>query len=124
MPPELLSLLLVGVRPFAAGKEATLAEEAFAAGDGERHHHPVSYLQLFVVLADLDDLAHRLVTEHVPAFHLGDDAVENVQVRAAYGASRHLDDGVSPVLNRRIGNALAADVALAVPGQCFHLRSP
>ena len=51
---------------------------------------------------------------------LGNDAVEDVQVGAADRAGRHLDDGVARMLDLRIGHALAAHVALAVPGQCFH----
>ena len=38
--------------------------------------------------------------------------------------ARHLDDGVARVLDFRIGNLLAPDVALAVPRQCFHENAP
>src|SRR6202044_3626091 len=56
MSPQLLGHLVVWVRPLAARKEALLAEEAFAAGDRERHDYPVPDLELLVLLPDLDDL--------------------------------------------------------------------
>ena len=62
--------------------EAALAEEAFAAGDGEGHDDAVADLELLVLGADLDDLAHGLVAEHVAAFHLRDDAVDRCAGRS------------------------------------------
>ena len=75
MAPQLRGLLVIGVGALAAGEEAALAEEAFAAGDGERHDHAVADLQLLVLGADLDHLAHGLVAEDVAALHRRDDAV-------------------------------------------------
>ena len=92
-----------------------LAEEAFAAGDREGHDDAVADLQLFVLGADLDHLAHVLMAEDVAAFHRGNDAAIDVQIGAADGAGGHLDDGVARMLDFRIRNFLAADVAFAVP---------
>jgi hypothetical protein len=39
------------------------------------------------------------------------DAVEDVEVGAADGAGRHLDDGIAPMLDLRVRYAFAADVA-------------
>ena len=122
--PQLGRLLVIGIGALAAGEVAALAEEAFAAGDGERHDDPVADLELLVLRADLDDLAHGLVAEDVAALHLRDDAVEDVQVGAADGAGRHLDDGVARMLDFGIRHALAAHVALAVPDQSFHALTP
>jgi hypothetical protein len=44
-----------------------------------------------------------------------------MKIRAADRAGRHLDDGVAPLLDSRIWNALASNVVFAVPGQCFHV---
>ena len=120
---ELLGLhLAVRVGALAAGPVAPFALAALAAADGEGHHHAVADLELLVVAADLDHLAHGLVAEHVAALHGGDEAAHQVQVGAADGAGGDLDDGVAAVLDRRIGDAVAADVALAVPSQCLHAR--
>ena len=80
--------------------------------------------ELGEALADLDDLAHEFVAEHVAGLHGRHLAVHQVEVRAADGAGRHLDDDVAGILDLRIGNRVAADVALAVPAQCLHGGSP
>ena len=61
------------------------AGRAGAAGDRERHDHPVADPQLVGVDAgtDLDDLAHELVAHHVALLHRRHVAVEQVQVGAA-----------------------------------------
>ena len=58
-------------------------------------------LSFLLLRADFDDFAHRLVADDVAAFHVGDDAVEDVQVGAADRAGRHLDDGVARMLDLR-----------------------
>ena len=124
MSPQLLGHLVIRVRALAARKEALLAEEALAAGDRERHHDAVADFELLVFGADLDHLAHGLMAEDVALFHRGHDAVEQMQVRAADGAGRHLDDGIASVLDLGIRHGLAANVVLAVPGQRLHRKSP
>ena len=93
---------LVAVGPLAHGKIAAPTLLALTAGDRERDDDPVSDLERGVVLADLDDLAHRLVAQDVARLHAGHEVVVEVQVGSADRAARHLDDGVSPLLDRRI----------------------
>ena len=50
----------------ATGVVAPFAEEALAAGNRERHNHTVADLKLGVIRADLDHLAHGLVTDDSP----------------------------------------------------------
>ena len=97
MAPQLFRFCLVRVGALATGIVASLAEEAFAAGDGERHNHTVADLELGVAGADLDHLAHGLVTDDVALLHLGDDAVIDVQIGATDGAGRDLDDRVARI---------------------------
>jgi hypothetical protein len=97
------------------------------AGPGNRewHHDAVTDFQLAVYpRANLDHFAHRLVADHIAALHLRNDAVEDVEVGAAYGAGRHLDDGVARMLDFRVGDRFAADVVLAVPDEGFHSITP
>jgi hypothetical protein len=60
------------------------------------------------------------MTENVAAFHAGDDASINVEVRAAYGAGRYFDDGVARMFDAGIVNGFAANVAFPVPCKRFH----
>src|SRR6185312_5455668 len=124
MSPQLLGHLVVRVRPLAARKEALLAEETLAAGDRERHHYPVANFELLVVGSDLDDFAHSFMAQDIALFHRRHHAVEQMEIRATDGTGRNLDDGISPVLDRRIRHRLAADVVFAVPSQRLHRVSP
>ena len=51
---------------------------------------------------DLHDLAHHLMAHDVAGQHGGDEVVEKVQVGAADGTARHLDDCVPRLLDFRI----------------------
>jgi hypothetical protein len=73
------------------------------------------HLKLIVLGTDLDNFAHGLVAEDVALFHRGHDAVEQMQVRAADGAGRDFDDGISPLLDLGVGNGVTSNVVLAVP---------
>ena len=116
-----MSAILLAVGALADREIAALALLALAADDGERHDDPVALLQLAVdARADLDDLAHHLVAHDVAGQHRGDEVVEEVQVRAADGAARHLDDGIARVLDLGVGDGVVADVFFAVPDECFH----
>lgn len=75
----------------------------------------VGNLELGVVVADLHHLAHGLVADDVAFLHFRDDAVKDVQIRAADGAGGDLDDGVTWILDFGIRNRLVAHIALAVP---------
>ena len=59
--------------------------------------------------------------DDVALLHFGNDAVENVKVRAANSSGRYLYDGIARRLNFRIGNSFATNVAFTVPAQRFHV---
>lgn len=120
MAPQLLGLLGVGVGTFAAGIEAVLAEKAFTAGNGERHHHPVAHLEFRVVFPDFDNIAHGLMAKNIALFHGRHDAVEQMQIRAADRTGRHLDNRVAPILDLGVRDLFTAYIAFAVPGEGFH----
>src|SRR5688572_29762716 len=60
------------------------------------------------------------MADDVALFHGRNDAIEQVQVRSADGAGRHLDDGVARVFDLRIHHRVVADVALTVPAERLH----
>jgi hypothetical protein len=61
----------VGVAVVAAGEQALLAVPAAAAGDDRADYHPIADPVAGDVRADLDDLAHELVPDHVSRPHEG-----------------------------------------------------
>src|SRR5947199_23750 len=64
---------LVASAPLANGKVAALALVAFAADDRERNDDPVTFPEVAVHAgADLDDLAHHLVSHDVAGQHRRD----------------------------------------------------
>src|SRR5262249_1209877 len=75
----------VGIAVLATGVELGRAGTAGTTGDRERYDHPVADPQPIRVdvRADLDDLAHELVPQHVAVLHGRDVAVDQVQVRTA-----------------------------------------
>ena len=84
----------VGIGVVAGGPELLLAEEAVAAGDGERNDDAVAALEIGHFLADFLDDAHEFVAEDVARFHGGDEAVEEMKVRSADRGAGDFDDGV------------------------------
>jgi hypothetical protein len=119
--PEFCGLFLVRVGPFTGGVIAPLAEEAFAAGDRERHNHPISLSQRLTFGSRFDHHAHGFMAQNVSALHLGNHPVEDVKVGTADRAGGDLDAGVARMFDPRVGHFDAADVALAVPDQRFHV---
>jgi hypothetical protein len=113
--PQLGRLLMIGIGPFTPRVEAVAAKEAFATGDRKWHNHTISDLEFFHLRADLDDLANVLMAKDVAAFHGRNNPAINVQVRAADGTPRHLDNRIAALFDFRIWHFLTADVALAVP---------
>jgi hypothetical protein len=105
----------VGVGVVAQRPQLLAAEETAAARDRERHDDAVADFQLLVVLADFDDFAHELVAEDVSRLHRRNVAIEQVQIRSADRRGGDLDDGVSAVEDRRIGDAFYPDVVGRVP---------
>ncbi len=125
MAEHLVGDVLVAVGTLADREIAAPALVAFAADDGEGHHHAVADLQLLVRRADLHHFAHELVAHDVAVLHAGHEAVVQVQVGAADGAGTDLDDGVARVFDGGIGDVVvAADVVLAVPAKGSHGQSP
>ena len=64
------------------------------------------------------------VAEHIARFHPRDEAVVEVEVRAADRSRRHAHDRVVRIDDRRIGNVGELNVLLALPDDRFHLRPP
>ena len=77
-------------------------------------------LRLVTSRAQLDYLAHVFVAEYVAAFHRRLIAVEQMEIGAANGAGRDLDDRIPRMLNLRVGDRIDADIALSVPTECAH----
>ena len=121
LPIQLLrDVLIVGREPVVARRILVLgAMVTRAAGDGERHHHALPLLERRLG-ADLDHLAHELVAQDIARLHRRDEAVVQVEVRAADCGGRHLDDAVPRIDDLGIGDVVDADVVLPVPGQRFH----
>src|SRR3954447_25857101 len=125
MAEDLLSHVLVAVGPFADREVAPLALLAFTADDCERHHDPLALLQLSIDAGtDLDDLTHHLVAHDVAGQHCRDEIVEEVQIRTADRAARHLDDRIPGMLDLGIGDRIAPNVFLAVPNESLHAEPP
>ena len=114
---ELLRHPGIRVRVVAERPELLLAEVAAAARDGERHHDAIADLQSRVVLADLDDLAHELMAEHVALLHRRDVAVVDVQVGSADRRRRDLDDRVARIQDDRVGHGLDPDRLPCLPSR-------
>ncbi|MNR20584.1 hypothetical protein D3C85_1374340 [compost metagenome] len=118
---DLRGVGLVGGVGVVTGRILLLAaEEALAAGDDEGHHHLLPDLEARITPPHLDDLAHELMAENVAAVHAGDDAVIEVEVRAADGGGGDLDDGVARIDDLGIGDRVHPNIVFAVPGQCAH----
>jgi len=104
----------------------TLAEQlgvthvAVPTGHLERDDHPITDLEVADVTAHFLDDAHRLVPEDVPLAHERAQSLVQVQVGSADVGGGHPDDGVGGLLDRGVGHGVHADVALALPGHCFH----
>ena len=79
---QLLGNPVIGVGVIATRPELAPTEEACAAGDGERHHYPVSGLELVGADArsNFHHFAHELVAHDVALFHSGHKAVVQMQV--------------------------------------------
>ena len=105
----------------ALGESLPLAHPAAAAGDIERHDHPVARAELSGRLRpDFLDDPHRLVTEDVTLVDIRTHHVEQVQVGAADGSRGDPDDRVGGLLDLGLRNVIDADIAGAMPGDRLH----
>src|SRR5262245_18057291 len=97
-----------------------LAESARPAGRDARDEYAVSGLHRRHRGPDLDDRPDRLMTEDRARLHLGNIALEDVQVGAADGRGVDADDCVRRLLDHRVGHVLPrADAGPAVD-ETFH----
>ena len=122
--PHLLGHPGVRVRVLAQRKLAALAEIAVAARDRERHDDAIADLQVLHRGSDFDDLAHELVAEDVAFGHRRDATVVQMQIGSADGGGLDPHDRIARIEDLRIGNALDANVVLAVPAGRSHVRPP
>src|SRR5206468_170235 len=97
-----------------------LAEETVATRDRERDDDAVAAFEFLIARSDFDHFAHELVPQDVSRLHRGNVAVEQVEIRAADRGRRDAHDRVTRVQDLRIGDALDADIVLAMPNQRFH----
>ena len=99
-----------------------LAEEAAAAGDGERNDYAVTYFQLIRLDggAYLYYFAHELVPEDVPLLHSGDVPVVQVEVGTANCGACNPHNGVAGIKNLRIRNIFDSNLFDAHPTNSFH----
>src|SRR4051794_5100972 len=106
MTKRYLGEWLVSIRALANRKVSTPALLAFAADNRERHDYAVSDLQLTLCAsANFDHFTHRLVAENIAFLHPRQEMIEQVEVRAADGATRHFDNSIPILFDFRIGNA-------------------
>ena len=95
-----------------------------AAGAEHRGHAPLPGDDVEDAGADLDDLAGELVAADHPGLDAGDLAVVEVQVGAADGAGRDLDEGVGRFDELRFGHRLDPQVAGPVGADGVHRWRP
>ena len=114
--------VLVDLRRLALRVQVVAAHPAVAAGDVERDHDAVAD-ERGDLRADLLDDPHRLVAEHVAGVQERRQHGVEVQVGSAQPGRGDADDDVGGVLDRGVRNLVDADVADALPCQCFHSRS-
>src|SRR5699024_2475234 len=112
---------LSDLRRLALAEVSALAHEAVAAGDVERHHHPVARLDVAHTRADLLDDAHRIVADDVPGLHEHAEHRVTVQVRAADRRGGDAYDLVGRLLEFGVGDVVAPNVLLPVPSRSLHL---
>jgi aspartate carbamoyltransferase catalytic subunit len=70
-PKNLFRHPFIGVRVLTQREQPILASLTISAGDGERHHHPVAYLQVFHIAAHFHHFAHKLMAENIPRLTVG-----------------------------------------------------
>src|SRR5581483_12051058 len=107
----------------AAAAEAVaglLAEAAAPAGADTRDKHALAFEQRGDCRAGGDDHADSLVAEDRARRHLGDVALEDVQVGAADRRAADADDRVGRRLDRRVRHELPGLLARAVIDERLH----
>ena len=59
----------IAIGRIATGIELLFAEKTFATSNRERYHDAVAHFEVLYILADLDNIAHRLVAKYVAFLH-------------------------------------------------------
>jgi hypothetical protein len=109
----------------AVAVELLLAEEAAAAEDVERHQHAGADLEVLHRRADLFHDAGEFMADDRADAGVGDQAVVDVDVRAADARARDADDGVVGMFDHGFGDMFDAHPARSPVGGGQHggLRS-
>ncbi|MNH27059.1 hypothetical protein D3C79_871520 [compost metagenome] len=105
---------------FTGREQLVLAEEAAAARDHERDHHPVTGAYGCHCATNVFDDPHELVAEDIARLDQRDLATIQVQVRAADGRGGHPQKDIVIFLQVRFWHVVDTDIASAVIGQCAH----
>ena len=100
-------------------RQIVLAEEAGAARDRKRHHHAIAALKFGHAGAVFLDHAHEFVAEH-HVVQLRQEAVVDVQVRAADRGGGDAQNDVVRLLDLGIGDVIDGDFAGMMEDKCFH----
>src|ERR1044072_7162378 len=124
MAPEFLGHPGVRIGILTKREFLSATKETGAARDRKRIHHSIADLQIFDARPHLDNFPHELVAENVALHHGGDVPVIDMQVRAADGGGRNLDNGVPRIEDFRVGDILNAQTRYAVPAIRFHVATP
>src|SRR5439155_13211505 len=102
---------------------ALLAEAAAPARGDARDEHAVPRRDGRHGRADLDYRPHSLVTEDRSGLHLGDVALEDVQIRPADRRGVDPHDRVRRILNQRVRDDIPRPLAGPVIDESFHSSS-
>jgi hypothetical protein len=97
-----------------------LAVPAVATDDDGWDDHAVTQLHLLHLRANLDDLTHELVADHVSSAHRRDVPVDEVQIGATGRGQSHSQDGILWIDDLRVGDGLHPQVVDPVPAECAH----
>ena len=108
-----------GVGPQARRREAVVAVAAGAAGQVERHRHPVAHLDPVHAGTDLGDDPHVFVAEDHAVVEVCPPLV-GVQVRSADVGGGDPDDRVERLLDLGVGDLVDRDVTGSVEYKRFH----
>jgi len=114
----------VRVGVLAISRETALAVKAAAAGDVEGHDDAIALAQRGHAAAGLLHHAGEFVPERASDARIRDVAVQEMEVGAADGGSRHLEDDVVGMLDPGIGLAGDLDLVRSLIAQCAHLGFP
>ena len=104
----------IGVGGVAQRIKPLLTEPAIAAADGEGNDDAVADRKIGHFGPERHDLAHIFMAQDITALHRRHIAVDQVEIRAANGASVDLDDGIAGMLDFGVGNGVDANIAFSM----------